>query len=77
MNNKERFDKIVKEVFQLEHIDENMTRENTENWDSMMHLMFVSAIEDEFDVMLDSEDILNLNTYQDGLKIVEKYSLEM
>lgn len=73
MDHKERFDKILMEVFQLEAVDESMTRENTPKWDSLVHLTLVTAIEDEFDIMLDTEDILNLNSYQEGLKTVAKF----
>lgn len=76
MNNKERLNKIIMEVFEVEVVDENMTRENTEKWDSLVHLTLVTAIEDEFDVMLDTEDILNLNSYQDGLNVVARLNPE-
>ena len=49
-----------------------MTRENTDKWNSLLHLTLVAAIEDEFEIMLDTEDILNLNSYQSGLEIVKK-----
>jgi len=72
----ERFDNIIKQVFEVEAVDQNMTRENTPIWDSLVHLTFVTAIEDEFDIMLDSEDILNLNSYEEGLNIIAKYCEE-
>lgn len=71
--NKERFDKIIMDVFEVDSVDESMTRENTEKWDSLLHLTLVTAIEDEFDIMLDTEDILNLNSYASGLEIIAKY----
>lgn len=74
--NKERFDKIVMDVFEVDSVDESMRRENTEKWDSLLHLTLVTAIEDEFDIMLDTEDILNLNSYASGLEIIAKYCAE-
>jgi len=76
MTNKERFDKIIMEVFETDAVDETMTRENTEKWNSLLHLTLVSSIEDEFDIMMDTEDILNLNSYAEGLEIVAKYCSE-
>lgn len=72
---KDRYNKIIVEVFQLNdvaEIDKTMTRENTEKWDSLLHLTLISAIEDEFDLMLDTEDILALDSYQSGLDIISK-----
>ena len=76
MNCKERFNKIIQDVFEIETVDETMTRDNTEKWDSLLHLTLVTAIEDEFDIMMDTEDILDLNSYAEGLKIVAKYCSE-
>ena len=73
---KERFNKIIMEVFEIDSVDEAMTRENTEKWDSLLHLTLVTAIEDEFDVMLDTEDILALDSYATGLEVVAKYCTE-
>lgn len=72
-DNKRKFDNIIKDVFQIDDIDENMTRDNTKAWDSMTHLMLITSIEDEFDIMLDAEDILNFKSYNDGLAIIKKY----
>lgn len=73
---KERFNKIIMEVFEIDSVDEAMTRENTEKWDSLLHLTLVTAIEDEFDIMLDTEDILSLDSYATGLEVVAKYCTE-
>lgn len=73
MDNKKRYDNIILEVFGGDSVDENMTRENTEKWDSLVHLTFVTAIEDEFEIMLETEDILSLKSYAEGLSIIEKY----
>lgn len=73
MDNKKRYDNIIMDVFGVDSVDESMTRENTEKWDSLVHLTFVTAIEDEFEIMLETEDILNLKSYADGLCMLEKY----
>lgn len=75
MNSKERYDRIVNEIFELNGmpINESMTRGNTEKWNSLLHLTFVTAIEDEFEIMLDTQDILNLTSYGAGLEIIDKY----
>lgn len=73
MDNKKRYDNIIMDVFGVDSVDESMTRENTEKWDSLVHLTFVTALEDEFEIMLETEDILNLKSYADGLRMLEKY----
>lgn len=79
MNSKDRYNQIIRTVFELkeyEEIDEMMTRENTPKWDSLLHLTLVVAIEDEFGIILDTDNILNLNSYDAGLDIIKKMILE-
>lgn len=79
MSVKERYDEVVRNVFELgtdAAIDENMTRENTENWTSLLHLTLVSELEDAFGLMLETQDILELQSYAAGLEIVRKYVSE-
>ena len=79
MSIKENYDKIIRNVFNLSDdsiIDENMSRENSEIWDSLLHLTLVTTIEDEFDIMIDVEDILSFNSYKNGLEIIEKYTIK-
>lgn len=79
MSYQERYEKVLREVFELAAdapIDKDMDRENTEKWDSLLHLTLITGLEDEFDIMLESEDILNFRSYKDGLQIVEKYCAE-
>ena len=73
MDNKQRYDAVIMNVFGLDSVDETMTRDNTEKWDSLAHITLMTAIEDEFEIMLETEDILNLKSYADGLHIIQKY----
>ncbi len=45
-------------------------------WDSVGHMSLVSIIEDKFDVLLDTEDIINLSSYCKGIQILIKYGVE-
>lgn len=77
MNNKQKYDKIIRTVFKIDEsdiINENMNRDNTLGWDSLLQLTLITSLEDEFSIMLDTEDILNLDSYKKGLKIIEKYT---
>jgi acyl carrier protein len=43
------------------------------SWTSLGHMTLVAALEDKFDVMLDSEDILDMSSYHKVVEIMEKY----
>ena len=43
-----------------------------ENWDSFAHLRLVSQLEKQFDIQLDLDDAINLNSASDFLKLTLK-----
>lgn len=43
-------------------------------WDSVAHMSLVAALEQEFDCMLDMEDILDLSSYAKVVEIMGKYA---
>ena len=45
-------------------------------WDSVGHMSLVAALEDEFDIMIDTDDIIDLSSYEKGKEILAKYGVE-
>ena len=50
---------------------------NVDGWDSVHQLSLTSTIEDEFDIMLDAEDIIEFTSYENAKKILAKYEIEL
>ena len=47
------------------------------NWDSVGHMGLVAALEDAFDIMMDTDDIIDMNSYEKGKEILTKnYQIE-
>lgn len=46
-------------------------------WDSVGHMSLVAAIEDAFDIMMDTDDIIDFSSYNKGLEILKKYEVEI
>ncbi|MTD56335.1 acyl carrier protein [Amycolatopsis pithecellobii] len=42
----------------------------TEEWDSVGHMTLVAAIEDEFDIQLDTDQVLDLSSFKVALDLV-------
>ena len=46
-------------------------------WDSVGHMALVSAIEEAFDIMMDTEDIIDFSSYEKGKEILSgNYGVE-
>lgn len=79
MNNLERIQGVFTKVFSVETsaLNEDFTNDAVEQWDSVTQMALVEAIEDEFDIMLEIDDIYEMNSYNKCLEILKKYEVEL
>lgn len=42
-------------------------------WDSIAHMRLIVAIEDKFDIMIDTDDVIEMSTFKIAVDIVNKY----
>lgn len=68
--------KVFKEVLEINgDVETSSLRYNeTPNWGSLAHITLVSALEGEFDIMLEPDDILAMSDYDKAVGIVRKAS---
>ena len=65
MSNVEKLNNILLEVFPfltVAELNDNLDKNNVDGWDSVHQLSIVSSLEDTFDIMLDVEDILKVDS---------------
>ena len=48
-----------------------------EEWDSVAHMQVVAEIEDQFDIMLEIEDVIAMSSFPVACEIVRKYGVEV
>ena len=79
MTNLEKLNKIFCEVFSVEEsaLNSEFDKCSVEGWDSVRQLTLTSSVEDEFDVMLDAEDILEFTSYENAKRVLTKYDIEL
>lgn len=78
MSNIEKLNNIFKEVFAVDESSlPGLNKDNVDGWDSVHQLSLTSAVEDEFDIMLDAEDILGFTSYENAKNILAKYEIEL
>lgn len=79
MKNLKLYNSIFNEIFNIdvELLSNNFNSNTVEKWDSVCQLSLVTHIEDEFDVMLEPEDIIGFNSYDVGKNILRKYNVEI
>lgn len=62
---------ILKNLFELETVDETCSQETCEKWDSMGQLNLVVELESEFDVTLEPEEIGEMKCFNDIIRILK------
>ena len=77
MKNLEKYNNIFMNIFDVseEELNGNFRFDSIDEWDSLTHMDLISQLEDEFDVMFETNDILSYQSYENGKKILEKYGI--
>lgn len=45
-------------------------------WDSVGHMTLVANLEDAFDIMMETDDIIDFSSYEKGKEILAKYEVD-
>lgn len=48
-----------------------------EEWDSIGHMSLMSALEEAFDISLETDDIVDFSSYEKGKEILKKYNIDV
>ncbi len=78
MTNLEKYNTVFTENLQItEDKLANLQYQSVELWDSVGHMTLIAALEDAFDIMMETDDIIDLSSYEKGIEILkEKYDVE-
>ena len=44
-------------------------------WDSLAHMVLIAALETEFDIMLDTDDIIDMSSVAKAKELISKYDV--
>jgi acyl carrier protein len=74
MNQKERLQEIFRDIFDDEElvITEDMSANDIEDWDSLAQINLIIAIEKEFKVKFNLEEVSNLKNIGEMLELLSK-----
>ena len=78
MTNSEKYSQAFCESFQItEDKLAGLKYQGVETWDSVGHMTLIAALEDAFDIMMETDDIIDLSSFEKGKEILaEKYDVE-
>lgn len=78
MTNMEKYENAFMETFGVpkEQLNDELVYQSIAEWDSVGHMSLIAALEDTFDIMMDTDDIIELSSYNEGKIILAKYEVE-
>ena len=79
MNNLNKYKDVFKECFNVteNQLNETLVYNSIEEWDSVGHMAMVAELEDVFDIMLETDDVIEFSSYTIGIEILKKYDVEV
>jgi acyl carrier protein len=67
------YKRVFSESFQTDADIESLSYQDIPEWDSVGHMQLMAALEDEYDIELDIDDIIDFSSYSRGIEILQKY----
>lgn len=79
MTNKEKYDKIFTDCFSVSpaSLDDKFIYQSVAAWDSVGHMGMIAAIEETFSITMETDDIVDLSSYNKGKDILQKYGVKV
>lgn len=79
MTNLDKYQRVFEDVFDVKKdvLNDGFTFKDVPQWDSVAHLSLISALEDTFDVLFESEDILHFGSYENGKRLLRKMGINI
>lgn len=57
-------------------VTDDLTYDTIPQWDSTAHMILIAELEDEFKVMLDTDDIIDMSSVAKAKQILTKYDID-
>lgn len=78
MTNLEKYTNVFVECFSVspDMLNEKFVYQCVPSWDSVGHMGLIAALEDTFDIMMETDDIIDFGSYTTGMETLKKYNVE-
>ena len=75
----EKYKLSFKESLSLkdEDVNEKLEYNGVPEWDSIGHMTLMSKLEEEFNISLETDDIVDFSSFKKGIEILKKYKVNI
>jgi|TARA_B100001964_G_scaffold234245_1_gene292592 acyl carrier protein len=77
MKNKSKYIEIFIKSLSIDNkkFNEKLKYNDIDEWDSIGHMTLMSGLEEDFNISLDTDDIVDFSSFKKGIQILEKYKI--
>lgn len=77
-SNKDKYSQVFVDTFSVDPsvLNEKFVYQCIPEWDSVGHMTLIGALEDAFDIMMETDDIIEFSSYTVGMEKLSKYGVE-
>lgn len=77
MSSIEKYSEIFKASLNIkaDKFNENLKYNEIDEWDSIGHMALMAALEEEYKITLETDDIVDFSSYKKGIEILKKYNI--
>ena len=77
MSNQEKYDAIFMNSILVtkDQLNSSLKYESVPTWDSIGHMSLIAALESEFSINFNIDDVIDFSSYFHGIEILKKYNI--
>jgi acyl carrier protein len=77
LTNREKYNDVFLQSFHLTEVmlNESLIYQSVPTWDSVGHMAMIAALEERFEIMIETEDVIDFSSYHKGIEILAKYGI--
>tara|TARA_Y100000590_G_C15594416_1_gene967444 strand:+ start:1021 stop:1230 length:210 start_codon:yes stop_codon:yes gene_type:complete len=60
-----------------EKFNENLKYNEIDEWDSIGHMSLIAAIEEEYKITFETDDIVDFSSFKKGIELLKKYNVNV
>ena len=77
--NLEKYIKAFTESLEIKNeiVNESLEYNSVPEWDSIGHMSLISALEEEFEISIETDDIIDFSSFNQGKVILKKYKIDI
>ena len=77
MDNNEKLRLLFAAVLEIDkaQVVDSLEYNSIPEWDSVAHMSLVAAIDDSFDIMMETDDVIDMSSFAKAKTILKKYGV--